>query len=394
MFYGLFIAIGFYFAIIVCSLLLILIKFMNLTKDFKDFAGGLNTPFLLVDLDIVREKYRKIKDSFEGVRVYYAIKANPEERIIEVLKEEGAGFEIASSYELNLLLKKGVDPSNIICSNPIKKDDFLKEAHQKGVDFFAFDSSEEVDKMASFAPGSNVYVRLEVDNIGSEWPLTKKFGVGLDDAVSLLLYSKEKGLNPCGITFHVGSQCLNKDNWKNALLKTKEVFDMMAKKGIELKVLNMGGGLPIKHTHEIPEIEEIGGGVNNTIKDLFAEDVKVMIEPGRSVVGDAGSLVTTIIGKAKRKNTEWLFLDIGVFHGLMETVGGIDYEVLSDKKGKTKKFMLAGPSCDGFDKMFSCNLPSDLQVGDRLYFLNAAAYTTCYNSNFNGLDSPKTFFIK
>ncbi len=367
---------------------------MKLTKEIKDFSLDKKTPFLLIDSDIVREKYRKIKNSFRGVDVYYAIKANPEEKIIEVLKEEESGFEITSSYELNLLLKNGIDPSLIICSNPIKIPDFLEEAYQKGIHFFAFDSREEVDKMAKLAPNSDVYVRLEVDNIGSEWPLTKKFGVGLNDAVSLLLYAKKKGLNPSGITFHVGSQCLNKDNWENALNKTRKVFDMLSKKGIELKVLNMGGGLPVKHTHKVPEIEEIGKEINDNIKKLFSKDVRVMIEPGRAMVGDAGVLVTTIIGKAKRKNTNWLSLDIGVFHGLMETVGGIDYEIATEKKGELKKFMLAGPSCDGFDKMFSCNLPNNLQVGDRLYFLNAAAYTTCYSSNFNGIEPPKTFFIK
>jgi len=367
---------------------------MNLTKEIIKVSSKYQTPFLLVDPEIIKENYRKIKTSFQGVEVYYAIKANFDLRILKTLKDMGCGFEIASIGELKPLLKLKVNPSLIISSNPVKTPDFIKMAFKNKIKRFSFDSKVEIDKIVRFAPKSKVYARLEVSNIGSEWPLTKKFGLDLDSVIPLLKYAKKKKLDPYGLMFHVGSQCLNKFNWTKALKKCHYIFELAAKEKIHFKKINLGGGLPVKHTHETPTIEEIGQEVNKTIKKLFPKDVRIFIEPGRAMVGNAGILVTSVIGKAERKNTNWLFLDTGVFQGLMETIGGIKYKIETGKKSGVKKYMLAGPTCDSFDKMFSCYLANNLRVGDKLYILDAGAYTTCYASHFDGFNPPEVHFLK
>lgn len=367
---------------------------MKLTKEIIKLSSKYQTPFLLVDPKIIKENYKKIKTSFRGTEVYYAIKANFDLRILKILKDMGCGFEIASVGELKPLLKLKINPSLIISSNSVKTPDFIKMAFKNKIRLFSFDSKIEIDKIAKFAPRSKVYARLEVSNIGSEWPLTKKFGLDFDSVIPLLKYAKKRNLDPCGLMFHVGSQCLNKFNWIKALKKCHYIFELAAKEKIYLRKINLGGGLPVKHIHNTPTIEEIGQEVNKTIEKLFPKNVKILIEPGRAMVGDAAILVTSVIGKAERKNTNWLFLDTGVFQGLMETIGGIKYKVETGKNGNLKKYILAGPTCDSFDKMFSCYLANNLKIEDKIYILDAGAYTTCYASNFDGFDPPKTYFLK
>lgn len=204
------------------------------------------------------------------------------------------------------------------------------------VNYFAYDSFDEVDKMARFLPGCNVYVRLSVPNEGSEWPLSKKFGVEHDEATELLLYARGKGLNPVGITFHVGSQCTNIYNWNTALDKAKALWDIAERNGIRLNLLNIGGGYPIKYTKHVVEVDAIEKNVNNLIYEKFPHDVRIFIEPGRAVVGDAGIFVTSVLGKAKRADENWLYIDVGVFNGLMESVGGIKYSYIVETLRETR----------------------------------------------------------
>ncbi len=214
-------------------------------------------PYLLMDKDVVREKASVIGKGIRNCRVYYAVKANPHIEIAGLLDRPGMNYEIASEGELKILSALGVKPGRIISSNPVKSPAFIKHAVDYGVDYFAFDSVAEVDKLAAYAPGCNVYVRLTVPNEGSEWPLSKKFGIEPDTAVELLLYARERKLNPVGITFHVGSQCTNIYNWSMALDKVSSVWSSAESVGIRLKVLNIGGGYPIRYTKEVIDIQSI-----------------------------------------------------------------------------------------------------------------------------------------
>lgn len=367
---------------------------MELTKKITQVSKKYKTPFLIVNPRIIEENYKRIKESFRNIEIYYAMKANPNIRILKLLKDIGCGFEIASTKELDSLLKIKAPSSLIISANPVKAVEFIEFASQNKISVFVFDSKEEVDKLAQFAPNSNVCARLSISNIGSDWPLSGKFGLSFNKIIPLLKYAQRKKLVPYGLTFHVGSQCRNKLNWINALKKSSQLFKLAKRKGLTLKLLSLGGGLPIKHLKEVPTVEEIGQDINKIIKKLFPEGIRVTIEPGRALVGNAAILVGSVIGMAERKKEKWLYLDIGVFQGLMETVGGIIYKVQTERDGKLGRYMLAGPTCDSFDKMFSCYLPKNLKIGERIYMINAGAYTTAYASDFDGFSVPKTYFLK
>lgn len=350
-------------------------------------------PFLLMDTAKVKQKVRSIGRKIRNSRVFYAVKANPDVEVLRLIHGLGLGFEIASEGELAILAAIGVPKEHIITSNPIKSFRFLKAATEYGVDYFAYDSKDEVLKLRDYAPGCRVYVRLSVPNEGSEWPLSKKFAVELEEAEELLIYAKKKGLKPVGVTFHVGSQCTNPYNWNSALDKAKMLWDSTRKAGIRLSVLNIGGGYPIKYTKNVVDIATIENNVNSLIYDKFPDNTQVFIEPGRAVVGDAGIFVSQVIGKARRGDDNWMYIDVGVFNGLMESVGGIKYSYIVEGEKETKTWTLAGPSCDSFDVIDKeLELPEP-KIGSRVLILSGGAYTISYASEFNGFSIPRTILI-
>ena len=356
----------------------------------------IETPFLIIDGSKVQEKVSLIGHYINNAKVFYAVKANPDISVVRFLNKLDMGFEISSEGELEILSTLRVKPERIISSNPVKSLKFLHMAARYGVSYFSFDSVDEVEKMAKVVPHSCVYVRLSVPNEGSEWPLSKKFGVELDEALDLLVYARKKRLKPVGITFHVGSQCTNLYNWNIALDKAKTLWDMAERKRIKLNVLNIGGGYPITYTKNVISIETIEQNVDSLIYKRFPRETAIHIEPGRAVIGDAGILVTSVIGKATRGDEEWLYLDVGVFNGLMESVGGIKYSYIveSDKYTRYKKqWTVAGPSCDSFDIIDSNVVLPEPRIGNLILILSSGAYTVSYASEFNGFSIPKTILI-
>jgi len=365
-----------------------------LQKAAEKILKAEGTPALLIDKRVIKQKYQEFCRQFGGAKIYYALKANPHPGIVELLQELDCSFEISSQGELELLLQLGVSPQKVISSNPVKDQVLIRSAYASGINLFAFDSYTEVEKLSRFAPGSKVYVRLSVSNEGSEWPLSRKFGVEVEDAVELLVQAKKEGLEPYGITFHVGSQCTKATTWAKAIEKSKAVWELAAKKGIELHLLNIGGGFPIKYTKPVPSIAEIARVIRDSLAKAFPKDIELVLAPGRALVGEAGTLVTAVIAKAARATEKWLYLDVGVFNGLMESVGGIKYPMVAKKGSKTSKWVLAGPSCDSFDVISTeAELP-ELEVGDRVYIMSAGAYTTAYASQFDGFPIPKIHFIE
>ncbi len=350
-------------------------------------------PYLLMDREVVTEKVTQIGKGIRNSKTFYAVKANPDREVLKLMNSLGTGFEIASEGELQILASLGVGPERIITSNPVKTFKFLSQAVDYGVRYFAFDSITEVDKLARYAPGCNVYVRLSVPNEGSEWPLSKKFGVEMDEAVELLAYAKEKGLNPVGVTFHVGSQCNNVYNWNTAVDKAWDLWEAAGQRGIKLSLLNIGGGYPIRYTKSVVDIKTIEKKVDKAIYQKFPSDIEIIIEPGRAVVGDAGVFISTVIGKTRRGDENWLHIDVGVFNGLMESIGGIKYTYVVGSRSDKKKWTIAGPSCDSFDVIDrDVELPEP-EIGNRVLILSSGAYTISYASEFNGFSIPKTILI-
>ena len=352
------------------------------------------TPLLLIDSGGIRSRYVSIKYHMPFVKVYYAVKANDHIDVIKTLADLGSGFEVASAAELEKVLSLGVKPDRIISSNPVKPMEFIEIAYKSGVDRLAVDSFTEVDKLCKVSKRFRVYVRIVVPNEGSDWPLSKKFGVDVDTALEILKYAKDKGLIPYGITFHVGSQCNNYRNWFIAFRRARELWDKALSNGLRLQMLNMGGGIPVKYAYESLRIEDIGYYIRGLLQKYFPiPPHELQIEPGRSIVGDQGIMITKVIGKAVRGGENWLYIDTGVFNGLAEAIGGIRYAFYTNKEGDLLEWTIGGISCDSMDVVAKNVALPDVEVGDYIYILSAGAYTTVYGAPFNGFPPPDVVVV-
>ena len=349
---------------------------------------GYGKPFLLIDSNIIRDKTRRFTAVMPRVRPHYAVKANPDPRVLRVLIEEGAGFEIASIAELDLLVSLGVPAAEIFYSNPIRSRNCIAHAAAKGVEWYVIDSAEELAKVHAIKPDAKLYLRIDTPNIGSDWPLAGKFGAHGAEAREIVVAAAKLKADLAGIAFHVGSQCRNPENWRVGIEKSRAVFDQMLKVGLNPRLLNIGGGFPVRHVKPIPAIEVIGDVVNRAL-EAFPAEVNVMAEPGRFLVSDAGYFVCRIMGTATRAGKRWMHLDAGLFGGIIETAEGLKYKVRTERAGPDIPWNVAGPTCDSIDVVMRDEpLPSDLQEGDYIYLKNAGAYTTAYASNFNGFPLP------
>ncbi|SOD42251.1 type III PLP-dependent enzyme [Nitrosovibrio sp. Nv4] len=349
---------------------------------------GYSKPFLLVDTDIIRNKARRFKAAMPQVQPHYAVKANPDPRVLRTMIEEGVGFEIASISELDLLLSLGVPAAEIYYSNPMKSRAYLEYAASKGVEWYVLDSVEELRKIASVKPDAKMYLRIDTPNIGSDWPLAGKFGTHTAEIDGIVSEAAKLNADLAGVTFHVGSQCRNPQNWRVGIERAKKVFADMRRVGLNPRLLNIGGGYPVRHVKPIPSIEIIADVVNEAIADL-PKEVRVMAEPGRYLVSDAAYFVCRVVGTATRNGKRWMYWDAGMFGGVIEVTEGLRYEILSDRKGQNIPWSVGGPTCDSVDILMRDEmLPEDIEEGDFIYIPNAGAYTTAYASNFNGFPLP------
>ena len=346
-------------------------------------------PFLILDTAIVRDKVRRFRAAMPRVRPHYAVKANPDRRVLKVLAQEGAGFEIASTQELDLLISLGVPAAEVFYSNPIKSRESIAYAAAKGVEWFVVDSVDELRRVHETKADAKLYVRIATPNIGADWPLSGKFGAGAGDAREIVAAAAKLGADLAGVTFHVGSQCRNPENWRVALEKARGLFDAMAKAGLKPRLLDIGGGYPVRHVKPIPSIEVIGDVVDEGLK-AFPDDVQVIAEPGRYLVSDAGYFVCRVLGTAMRGGKRWMHWDAGLFGGVLETAGGLKYKIRTERSGPDIPWHIAGPTCDAVDVVLRDEpLPSDVQEGDFVYLRNAGAYTTAYACGFNGFPLPE-----
>ena len=364
--------------------------------DLLNGQGPAGTPCLVLDVDRVRANVETVRSSFQPLRpqIYYSIKASAEPSVLTAVGEMGCGFDIASIGELEWLRQANVFTSEVCFSSTVKIPSHITEAHRQGVQLYAFDSQDEVLKLARLAPGCKVILRLEVPHMGSRWPLAGKFGALASDAVPLLRLAREHGLDPHGLTFHVGSQCERIDSWLEALSIVRRVWNDADDRGIELKMLNIGGGLPAQYTEEVPSATEIGHEVSRYAIRAFGQATTYVVEPGRFIVADAGTMIATVVGKATRKGRPWIYVDLSIYAGLLEVTGGWSYPIVTNKDHLPKKrATLAGPTCDSTDIIaLDVELP-ELEVGDRLAFLTAGAYTTAYQA-YNGFSFPRVLTVR
>ncbi|HEY0634477.1 MAG TPA: type III PLP-dependent enzyme, partial [Gammaproteobacteria bacterium] len=364
-------------------------------QSMKEFAADKETPFLVINIGNIRKKYQELRKGFDYAKIYYAVKANPHVDVLTLLRDLGSNFDIASIYELDKVMNLGVTVDRISFGNTIKKRKDVREFYRRGVRMFATDSEYDVRMLAEEAPGARVYVRILTEGTQTaDWPLSRKFGCQPDMAIDLLVLAKKLGLEPYGVSFHVGSQQRDIGVWDAALAKVKFIYDWLeTEENIQLKMINMGGGFPANYLTRTNEFEVYAKEITQFLRDDFGDNLpEIILEPGRSLVGDSGvifSEVVLISRKGKTALNRWVYTDIGKFNGLIETLGeSIKYPIFCERSGETEEVVLAGPTCDSLDIMYEdakYEMPLNLEVGDRLYWVSTGAYTTSYSSvEFNG----------
>jgi ornithine decarboxylase len=351
------------------------------------------TPCLVLDVDRVEANFRAIRDALPQAQIYYAVKANPAPQILDRLVALGSRFDAAGIEEIDACIAAGALPQAISFGNTVKKVSAIQRAHKAGVDMFAFDSDEELEKIAAHAPGSQVYCRILVENAGADWPLSRKFGTTVEHARALMLRAGDLGLDACGLSFHVGSQQTTTGSYEAAIAKVAMLFTDLKSAGVNLRMVNLGGGFPIRYRDEVPPLDAFGQAIMGAMVEHFGNALPdMLIEPGRAVVGDAGVVSAEVVLVSRKGDdpTRWVYLDIGRFGGLAETEGeSIKYRIATPHDGgEMGPVAIAGPTCDGADILYeksNYRLPMALRSGDRVELLSTGAYVTTYASQrFNG----------
>lgn len=365
-------------------------------------STALPTPFVVIDVDHVEQRYHALRSAVPAAQVYYAVKANPGRPILERLHALGSSFDVASPAEIDACLAVGVAAERISYGNTIKKRADIAAAVSVGVRQFTVDCIEELDKLAELAPGSSVCVRLFHDCGGADWPLSRKFGCAPSDVERLLVAASQAGLES-GVSFHVGSQQRDLTTWFDTLGVVATVFERARHAGASPSFLNLGGGFPGTYRDPVPAIARYGDAVSSALHHWFADGLtEVMIEPGRYLVADAGVLRTEVVLVSTRTIDDferWVYLDCGKFHGLAETMDeAIRYRLRTARDGDPlSPAVIAGPTCDSADVLYTKSgyeLPVTLRDGDAVDILSAGAYTTTYSSvGFNGFPPLAEHFI-
>jgi ornithine decarboxylase len=350
-------------------------------------------PTLVIDSEAVARQYAALAQGLGRAQIHYAVKANPAAEIIRTLVEQGSNFDAASRTEIALCLAQGARPDQISFGNTIKKVSDIAWAHRKGITLFSADAEEELEKLSENAPGAQVYIRIIVDATEADWPLSRKFGCSRDKALSLMDLAVELGLQPVGLSFHVGSQTRRAEMWAPVLDQVAAVWHAALAAGHGLTLLNIGGGFPAFYGQEIDAPEAYAAAVIKQVHDRFGDVPHIMAEPGRGLVAEAGMIAAEVLLVSKKSDNDlhrWVYLDIGKFSGLAETMDeAIRYQFITSRDlEQTGPCILAGPSCDSADVLYEkqpVQLPLGLRSGDRILIRACGAYTSTYASvGFNG----------
>jgi len=375
------------------------------TARIQDFLATRRpaSPCLVVDLDVVRDNYCAFTKALPDSRIFYAVKANPAPEILKLLASLGSNFDTASVPEIEMALDAGATPDRISFGNTIKKERDIARAHELGIGLFAVDSVEEVEKVARAAPRARVFCRVLTDGEGAEWPLSRKFGCAPSMAVDVLAHAARLGLDAYGVSFHVGSQMTDLKAWDKALADARWVFERMSEKGITLKMVNMGGGFPTRYLKDVPSAKAYGQAIFDALRKHFGNRIpETIIEPGRGMVGNAGVIKSEIVlisKKSEEDDVRWVYLDIGKFGGLAETMDeAIRYNIVTPRDGDAAEpCVLAGPTCDSADVLYEKKpyaLPLSLTIGDEVLIEGTGAYTTTYSAvAFNGFEPLRSYVI-
>ncbi len=362
------------------------------------------TPLFILDHDRIRESYRIFKKYLPRVQCYYAIKANSNPEIIKTLFQEGSSFDVASYNEFKQIYEyiKHFEERDkdffiwdkIIFSNTIKDRETLQKI-KRYKPLVTYDNGDELRKIKEYCDTAGLVLRLKVPDTGSQVEMSSKFGAEPGEAGDLIRRAFEAGLVVEGLSFHVGSQCTNFDNYAAALSITADIFHDARARGYNLKIVDIGGGFPVPYDAQVPKFARLAKLINTECQRLFPEDIELIAEPGRFIVASSGMLVTEIIGKARRDGKIFYYINDGVY----QTFSGVVYDhwipnFHSFGRGKKEVCAVVGPTCDSFDKIsLSVELPGNLEIGDYLYTENIGAYSIASSTRFNGFDGAHIIHI-
>lgn len=370
-------------------------------EQLKKLVKKHGTPLLVIDHDVIRENYLKLRKYLPRVGLYYAIKANPEAAIIRTLYPLDTGYDVASWQEFETVLanipKRELRPTQfrdfiydkIIVANTIKPAATLDKLANHNT-LMTYDNAEELVKIKEHCPDAGLICRIRVQNVGSMVELSSKFGVEPAEAADLIEKAFSMGLVVEGISFHVGSQCVNIDNYINALEASWRIFKEVRAKGYKLRLLNIGGGFPVPYDGNVPDFPAFAKKLRTEIDRLFPKEVEIVAEPGRFIAATAATLAVEIVGKALRDGKMVYYVNDGVYGTLSGVIfDHCQYHFNSFKKGEKKLSAVVGPTCDALDTVSTAeNLP-ELNIGDLLYVKNIGAYSNASATNFNGFPKAK-----
>ena len=372
-------------------------------SEIKHLIDGHGTPLFVVDHAEIRRSYAEFKRHLPRVQAYYAVKANPDPAIVRTLYEEGASFDVASMPEFEIVHEniKGLPPEQrqafiwdkIIYANPIKANETLRDLDPYKP-LVTYDNFAEVDKIRRYAPHAGLALRLSVPNTGAMVDLSSKFGAASGEAVALIEAAHQAGLVVEGISFHVGSQTTNFENYVQAINLAAGVFHEAAQCGFKLKLLDIGGGFPAPYNSQVQSFETLARRINPELDRLFPPDIEILAEPGRFLVATAGTAIAKVIGRANRDGKRCYYVDDGVYH----TYSGIifdhcQYHVEALKKGPMEICSVFGPTCDALDTISLAEILPELELGDYVYSRNIGAYSRASSTWFNGFPPAKVVHI-
>jgi len=372
-------------------------------KTLLHLAKTHGTPLFVIDHEELRKNYALFRKHLPRVQAYYAVKVNSDPSVVETFYKLGGSFDVASMQEFHTVYRfiEGLPPQErqdfiwdkIIYANPIKPTETLQEL-DRYKPLVTFDNEEEVKKIAKHAPHAGLALRLRVPNTGSMVELSSKFGASPGEAVQLITYAHDHGLTVEGVSFHVGSQCTNPENYIQAIHLSAGIFAEAKSRGFDLQLLDIGGGFPAAYDASVPKFAELAKKLNYEIDRLFPKSIEILAEPGRFLVASAGSAVSKIIGKAFRNDKLCYYVDDGVYH----TYSGIifdhcTYRMKSFKSGSTQLCAVFGPTCDALDTISLAEQLPDLKIGDYLYSDKIGAYSAASSTYFNGFPPAKVVHV-